>query len=106
MKVAWCFLLLAILTATVMNHASEEVAEKGQKKVAEKSIIDDLKVAEKSIIDDLKIFGNKVKEDLEKLGNKINQIGKVTYIDRSLRSRHTRGVHPLRIVGAKTHKET
>jgi len=103
MKVAWCFLLLAILTATVMNHASEEVAEKGQKKVAEKSIIDDLKVAEKSIIDDLKIFGKKVKEDFEKLGR---QIGKVTYIDRSLRSRHTRGVHPLRIVGATTHKET
>ena len=92
MKVAWCFLLLAILTATVMNHASEEVAEKWQ-----------IKVAEKSILDDLKIFGNKVKEDFEKLGK---QIGKVTYIDRSLRSRHTRGVHPLRIVGARTHKET
>ena len=92
MKVAWCFLLLAILTATVMNHASEEVAEKGQKKVAEKSIIGDLK-----------IFGNVVARDFRKLGDKI---GKVTYIDRSLRSRHTRGVHPLRIVGAKTHKET
>jgi len=77
MKVAWCFLLLAILTATVMNHASEEVAEK-------------------SIFDD-------IRESFQKLGD---DLGKVKYIDRSLRSRHTRGVHPLRIVGARTHKET
>jgi len=27
MKVEWCFLLLAILTATVMNHASAKPAK-------------------------------------------------------------------------------
>jgi len=80
MKVEWYFLLLAILTATVMNHASEEVAE----------------MPIKSIFDD-------IGRGFQKLGD---DLGKVKYIDRSLRSRHTPGVHPLRIVGARTHKET